>query len=305
MLHALNAHPRYTLMRGAARFAILRHGVAAARGLLQARRLGKYLEDCQVRMSTSVFGNVDRAKLVEELNKNGIARGLRIPAALVEEIRSFAMRQPCYADRCPALGFGLGKRAQAESRIGKPILIAQYFNLEDDCAAVALLMRDPVLLAIAAEYLQSMPTFVGVNMWWTFAVDASAEDRDRHAHLYHRDVDDFRFLKFFFYLTDVGKGDGAHVCVASSHRRVPINRLWDRWNIRRYSDAEIELTYPASKILEICGPAGTGFAENTLCIHKGRTPTSENRLLLQLQFALFDYGVMHDRHDAALLNLVA
>ena len=82
-------------------------------------------------------------------------------------------------------------------------------------------------------------------------------------------------------------------------------RLGDRWTIRRYSDSEIARKYSASKILEICGPAGTGFAENTLCIHKGRTPTCENRLLLQLQFSLFDYGVMHDQRDAAALTLIA
>jgi hypothetical protein len=292
-------------MRGAARFASLRNGVTAARRLIQARRLDRYITDCEVRMSTSVFGNVNRVGVVDELNKNGVALGLRIEESLVHAIRSYALRQPCYADRSPSLGFELDRRVDAESQLGKPILVAQYFNTEVDCPAVASLKRDPLLLAIAAEYLQSIPTFVGANLWWTFAVDALAEDRDRHAHLYHRDVDDFRFLKFFFYLTDVDQGEGAHICVASSHRRVPRIRFWDRWNIRRYSDFEIECTYPKDKILEICGPAGTGFAENTLCIHKGRTPISENRLILQLQYALFDYGVMHDRRDAALLSLVA
>jgi len=292
-------------MRGAARFATLRHGVTAARRLIQAQRLDRYMSDCQARMGTSAFGNVNRADLVDELNENGVAMGLRIGESLVDAIRSYALRQPCYADRNPSLGFELSHRLEAERRLGKPILVAQYFNAEVDCPAVASLKRDPLLLAIAAEYLQSIPTFVGANLWWTFAVDALAEDRDRHAHLYHRDVDDFRFLKFFFYITEVGRGDGAHICVASSHRRPPKTSYWDKWNIRRYSDSEIERTYPKNKILEICGPAGTGFAENTLCIHKGRTPISENRLILQLQYALFDYGVMHDRRDAALLSLVA
>ena len=43
--------------------------------------------------------------------------------------------------------------------------------------------------------------------------------------------------------------------------------------------------------------AGTGFAENTLCIHKGSTPRATPRLLLQLQYALFDYGAMNDHVD--------
>src|SRR6185312_10304249 len=110
--------------------------------------------------------------------------------------------------------------------------------------------------------------------------------------------------KFFFYLTPVKQSDGAHVCVIASHLKPPLIRAGDRWKLRRYSDAEIESFFGAEQILEICGPAGSGFAENTLCLHKGRTPTEGARLLLQLQFALFDYGVMHDRRDASALQMI-
>jgi hypothetical protein len=160
------------------------------------------------------------------------------------------------------------------------------------------------LLSIAAEYLKSMPVFVGTNLWWTFAVNALEEDRDKHAHLYHRDVDDFRFLKLFFYLTNVEPGDGAHVCVVASHIRPPSIRFGDKWNIRRYSDAEVRAFYPNEQIVEICGTAGTGFAENTLCVHKGLTPKTDHRLILQLQFGLFDYQVMHDIREPSLLSSV-
>jgi hypothetical protein len=64
------------------------------------------------------------------------------------------------------------------------------------------------------------------------------------------------------------------------------------------------LCFAPASILEICGAAGTGFAENTLCVHKGRTPSREPRLLLQLQYALFDYGVMHDRRAPAALKMI-
>jgi hypothetical protein len=166
------------------------------------------------------------------------------------------------------------------------------------------LVTDPVLQWIAGRYLESMPKFVGANLWWTFPVVPLERDRDLHAHLFHRDVDDFRFFKFFFYLTPVEPGDGAHVCVLSSHVKPPRSEPGDPWNLRRYSDQEIAGTFAAENILEICGPAGTGFAENTLCIHKGLTPTDQPRLLLQLQFALFDYGVMHDRRDPTSLRMI-
>jgi hypothetical protein len=297
-------HPRYTLMRGVARFATVRRGVAAARRLMQADQLRRYLADCELSMSSSIFPDLDRDKFVSDLREYGVAAGLHLPMSVVEEIRTFSKCNPCYADRSDAFGFMLDRRSEAEQKLRKPILLAQYFNAAEQCPVIARLTRDPMLRAVAGQYLQSIPTFVGANLWWTFAVDASPEDRDLHAHLFHRDVDDFRFFKFFFYLTEVLPGEGAHVCVIASHRFPPTIQVGDRWKLRRYSDAEVEQRYSANKILEICGPAGTGFAENTLCVHKGRTPTSENRLLLQLQFALFDYGLMHDRRNPTALTLV-
>jgi hypothetical protein len=55
-------------------------------------------------------------------------------------------------------------------------------------------------------------------------------------------------------------------------------------------DEEIEGHYPAEDIRVICGKAGTGFAEDTFCFHKGQAPRSQDRLMLQVRFGLRDYG---------------
>jgi hypothetical protein len=233
------------------------------------------------------------------LRGNGVAFGLKLPDAIVQDIVRWAEANPSFADRQPRHGVHPGGLPAAQERLGKPILLAQYFNARTGCPAIARLAADPALQWIAAAYLRSAPTFVGSNLWWTYPVDALAEDRDRHAHLFHRDVDDFSFFKFFFYLTDVVPGEGAHVLVRGSHQRPPARSFVDRWVLRRYTDEEVRATYDTRDVLEITGVAGTGFAENTLCIHKGRTPKANARLLLQLQFALFDYGTMHDERDPA------
>ncbi len=302
---ALRTQPGYTLMRGVARFAAVREAVGAVRALAHRARLAAHLADCENRIAQSVFAALDREAMVHALRDHGLARGLALSPEMVAALREHADTHPCHADRVPALGFHVADHAAAQARLGKPLLLAQYFNVVEECAAVRALIDDPVLQWVAGRYLGSMPSFVGANLWWTFPVDATAADRDRHAHRFHRDVDDFRFFKYFFYLTDVPPGDGAHVCVRDSHRRPPQLRAGDRWNLRRYGDDEIAQSYSAEAITEVCGPAGTGFAENTLCVHKGRTPTRQPRLLLQLQFALFDHGVMHDRQPAdALRRLV-
>lgn len=305
VLNSLATQPSYTLMRGAARFSSVRTLVAGTRSALHDARTQEFLVACEKRVAESWFTNLDRTDFVQRLRDEGIAFGLRLPQTVVEEIRAWADQQPCYADRDPALGFRLNERSAAEQRVGKPILLAQYFNTTTECPAISRLAADPVLRWVAASYLGSLPSFAGANLWWTFPVHAREADREKHAHVYHRDVDDFRFFKFFFYLTDVVAGEGAHVCVVASHRHPPELKAWDRWNIRRYSDDEIRSTYPSDLVREICGDAGTGFAENTLCIHKGSTPKHEARLLLQLQFALFDYGAMHDRRAPQTLAQIA
>lgn len=305
IVQGLGSQPGYTLMRGAARFAALRGAVRRSRSFMHGARLRAHLAACEARVDESIFPALDRAGFVRRLREDGIAFGLKLPSDLTAQIRQFASHSPCFADRDPACGFRLQDRPRAEVALGKPILLAQHFNVAALCPAICRLLNDPVLLWIAGQYLESIPTFVGANLWWTFPVQALQADRDRHAHLFHRDVDDFRFFKFFFYLSDVEPGDGAHVCVVASHHRPPMLRLGDRWNIRRYSDDEIAQCFTSDQVVEICGSAGTGFAEDTLCVHKGLTPTREPRLLLQLQYALFDYGVMHDRREACALRMIA
>ena len=293
----LRKQPRYTLMRMLARFASARGAVVASRALLHRSRVRQVLAACEARMGETLFPNLDRRAFVRDLRDKGAAFGLTLPADMVQEIREWAARNPSFVDRMNDRGVRPGEHALAQQRLGKPILLTQYFNARTGCPAVARLANDPALRWIAAAYLGSAPTFVGTNLWWTYPVNATAEDRDLHAHLFHRDVDDFSFFKFFFYLTDVHPGEGAHVLVLGSQRRPPARSFADQWNIRRYSDAEVQATYDPRDIVEVTGPAGVGFAENTLCIHKGTTPVNNARLLLQLQYALFDYGNMHDERD--------
>ena len=301
---SIQAQPGYTLMRAFARFRIFRDVVARLHRAMHANKLAVYRRDCEERLHGTLFPHLEQSKMVHELRGDGVAFGLKLPKETVCAIKNYAEKAVCYADRTSTCGFRLENRMEAEAKLGKPILVAQYFNTESDCPEIARLVNDPALQAVASEYLGTVPKFVGANLWWTFPVDALDSDKDRHAHLFHRDVDDFRFFKFFFYLTDVALADGAHVCVSGSHNRPPQSRLADRWNIRRYTDQEIESQYSKNDIHEICGTAGEGFAENTLCVHKGLTPKKQPRLLLQLQYALFDYGAMHDRRPSNTLHLI-
>ena len=150
-------------------------------------------------MFETQFPDIDRSCFVSELRRNGLAFGLKLSAQTMEAIHRYAENTPCYADRVPSQGFMLNQRSKADGALGKPILVAQYFNSTIECPDIGRLVRDPMIKSIACEYLESTPTFVGANLWWTFPVNASEADREQHAHRFHRDLDDFRFLNFFLF----------------------------------------------------------------------------------------------------------
>jgi hypothetical protein len=292
---ALKANPNYTLMRGAARFRSVNGVVKGAKGLIEGKAYRDRLADLKSKLGQSFFPKIDAEKFVTELNRDGCAFGLTLPADIVEAVRTYAASDFAYADRDPELGFRVDRLADAEKALGKPILLAQFFNTEAQCPAIAQLRADPFLHYVAARYLGSAPLAHDPNLWWTFATNASEEDKARHAHKFHSDVDDFAILKFFFYITDVAVGDGSHVLVKGSNRDRPYRKFSDRLLIRRYTDEEITGFYTPDRIVDIGGQAGVGFAEDTFCIHKGNSPFNKPRLLLQFQFTLFDYDAQRDR----------
>lgn len=253
-IEGLRDKPGYTLMRGLGRLGMRRSEKSGARSILHSAAKRRRIEDCRKRLSQTIFAGVDAERFVSELQRDGVAFGLKLPAADVAEILRWAGQNACYADRNPMHGFRLEQRAEAERALGKPILGAQYLT-STDCPAVSRLLKDPFLELIATRYLGSLPKLVGTNLWRTFPVKASEADRSRHAHLFHRDADDFRFFKLSFYITDVAPGDGAHVCVVGSQARPPMRKIGDRWNIRRYTDGEIAKDCPVNRIVEICAPA--------------------------------------------------
>jgi len=101
-----------------------------------------------------------------------------------------------------------------------------------------------------------------------------------------------KFIKFFFYITDVTENDGPHVYVKESNRRILYKNTWVR--SKRFSDQEVIDAYGEKSIVEVIGPAGSCLIEDTITLHKGSTSIGKPRLLLQLQYAINDFGMQND-----------
>lgn len=101
------------------------------------------------------------------------------------------------------------------------VIAAYYFEAVEDCAAISALRSDPALEAIAAAYL-GCPTLASrVRMWWSFPANRVSDAAlvDAAQEKFHFDMNGWRTLKFFFYLTPVTEADGPHLGILGSHNR--------------------------------------------------------------------------------------
>lgn len=304
VLKALMANPSYTLMRGIARFSFIRKFVVGIKRILGHNKTKRYQNKLMSEMKNTIFKDVDLEKYMSNLHGAGCGFGLRLPSGIVEEIRGFAESNVVYAFRDPKLGFLPNDRAAAEAILGKQILLAQYFNVQKKCPVIPKIALDPMLNWIALNYIGCVPKYLGAVLWWTYPINPNRDDQLKHAHFFHRDIDDFKFLKFFFYITDVEEGDGGHWLVSGSHKKSPHIKFRDHLLIRRFEDKEIMNYYNETDIIEVFGSKGLGFAEDTLCVHKAATPSSHPRLILQLQFGLYDFVSENDNHSTSDLQRI-
>ena len=98
------------------------------------------------------------------------------------------------------------------------------------------------------------------------------EDRSKHTHLYHRDLDGFRFVNSFFHFNDVLPKDGALVCVMRPNLYPHVNKLLGRWPPRLYGDHEMNRQSDIQDVMKITSSACGGFVEGTLRANTGRPP---------------------------------
>lgn len=144
------------------------------------------------------------------------------------------------------------------------------------CPHILALANSQLLLGLAARYLRCRPTISALGLRWSFP----ARDGESVLQSFHRDSEDWRYLKVFVYLTDVDAGAGPHVYVQGSHLTQASLRL------RFYSDAEIAHANGPERLLSATGARGFCFAVDTAGIHKGAAPVQQPRLMLQIQYSL-------------------
>jgi hypothetical protein len=234
----------------------------------------------------TMFTGVDRTAAVDALKSDGLFSGLVLPSSIHEEIASFARRTPCFGNFDRRLEFLPAEHAEAEKRFGRPLLSGHYFERILDCKAALAIQRDPLLLDIAAHYLGSQARMITTRVWWSFPTGEVSDAEKNLASIgrYHFDLDDWRMLKFFFYLKPVDAGTGPHVYIRGSHnRRILRHQLT---LLVGHPAEEVLGVYGANSAITLTGQAGLGFVEDPFGFHMGTLPTSAPRLMMEVGFGV-------------------
>jgi hypothetical protein len=222
-------------------------------------------------------------EIVRRLRADGIAEGLRLVEEAVVEVSAFAADALCYANaerHRPLDRFARGCPMSAD------IVVGDYLDGVAECDAIRRLWRDPNILAIARGCLGTRPLPLRSRLWWSFPSDrASGVMRAQHSQdLFHFDLDDWRAVKFFFYITDVGPENGPHIYVRKSHRH---RAVFDQFSpFKSRSSRHIKAKYGKDSLAVMLGPAGTGFVEDPYGFHTGTAVKGTARLILEIEYGV-------------------
>ena len=148
-----------------------------------------------------------------------------LPAQDVEEIKNFAFSTP-------GMGRDLNERISI-SPDNIPEGEARYHWWMDELARVPAIQRliaHGPYCAIAQEYLGCRPGLAHISLFLDRPFSGKYE-----AYAYHYDNEGPGFLKFFFFLTDVAVGTGAHYFVAGSQSHTNPHRWHAHPSMRKSS----------------------------------------------------------------------
>lgn len=210
-----------------------------------------------------------------DLDLAGISHfGQLLTVAQTAELRDYFVAKPVCDSYRPEHGHFL-----PDSEARHPESHTAYHDARDIVTAPYLLAlaNHPVVLDVVSRYLRCRPTLGYVAAWWSYHTGAGAQ----HAEHFHRDVDDWKFVKLFVYLSDVHADNGPHIYVS---RSAPSTRLRQ---IRRFSDDEVVAAFGQENVLRLLGRAGEGFLEDTFGIHKGQPVLRDRRLMFQAVYSMF------------------
>jgi ectoine hydroxylase-related dioxygenase (phytanoyl-CoA dioxygenase family) len=145
-------------------------------------------------------------------------------------------------------------------------------------------VNDPVINSLVRFYLRTAIQVRHVSLWHSFPA-VNFQPESELAQLFHFDLDEFRWLKLFIFLTDVDLENGPHVYIPGTHKPGSKSSELLKRGYSRITDDDMELYHPRSTWREILCEAGTMVLADTRCWHKGAPVLDGVRSVLQPEYA--------------------
>ncbi len=218
--------------------------------------------------------SAEAAATAEALRDNGLADlGRLLSEGQCEELRGY------FAGRNVVDPYRLAQPPFKPHDVSRPQACHVAYHLDEDVIAAPHLLRvanDPRILLAMHHYFGCRPVISYLAAWWSYPTEVGPQQAEN----FHRDVDDWSFIKLFLYLTDVGPENGPHVYVRGSAGSPRLNA------IRRFRDEEVAREFGQEALAVRTGKAGSAFLENTFGLHKGAPVQRGIRLIFQAVYSL-------------------
>lgn len=244
--------------------------------------------------SSGILGNYakdDIGKITSILREKGY---YIFEQGISDEIGNYLFELGCNTDLAERPLDSDGYKDKTVHSKFNPTLVPKTIRYDFD---EQMLINDPIvqkiltdfsILSVAQSYLGCLPKADVTGMWWH--TDFSKEPNAEAATMWHFDMDRVKWLKFFFYLTDVTPETGPHCFIEGSHRTKGIPKHLLKHGYARLTDKDVDEYYPKEKYIEYNAKKFTVIAEDTRGLHKGKALIKGSRLIFQTQFSDHLFG---------------
>ena len=228
--------------------------------------------------------DVTSVDVVAALTRDGLFDELYLPQNVIEAISVYAAETGCFGNHDRNLDLLPAQQVAQQSR-ENPVTSGHYFERINDCPAVMAVQTDVLLHAVARRYLGRNSRVISTRLWWSFpvSVDETAVGPEPREML-HFDLDDWRMLKFFFYITPVDADSGPHLYMRGTHNYHVLKHQLSL-TVGRPME-EVVSVYGRDRLLSLRGEAGRGFAEDPFGYHAGSLAHTRPRLMLEIGFGV-------------------
>ena len=259
------------------------------------------VSDRRLRQGNLAKPEPDRRWLGElaNLQDKGYARlPTTLPIAQIAEIRKYFDANPVH--KGPHV-YSFDGRPKRIAEIQSDFSMAGYrFDQVVRAPHLVDIFNDPRLIDLIEAYFGCVPTLYSMNAWWSFPAERPELIHSQH---FHRDIDDWRFVTLFLFLTDVDPERGPHQVIEGSHKLEGMKDLVARAhakgrNVENFdpvgsftNTAGEEFSKDCERlfgeqIFNATGPAGTMWLVNTTALHRGLMPQKSPRLVVWARYGL-------------------